>query len=65
MLSGFDLPPSGVDHVELSWRSLQGGVRDIDFPASGQPDRYSGQKRFEAGGPRGGPGCRTRLGRVV
>ncbi len=30
MLSGFDLPPRGVDHVELSWRSLQGGVRDID-----------------------------------
>jgi hypothetical protein len=30
VLSGFDLPFTGADHVELSWRSLQGGVRDID-----------------------------------
>jgi hypothetical protein len=34
VLSGFDLPLTGVDHVELSWRSLQGGALDIDFPAA-------------------------------
>jgi hypothetical protein len=30
MLSDFDLPLSGVDHVELSRRSLQDGALDID-----------------------------------
>ena len=35
VLLGFNLPRTGVDYVELSWRSLPGGALDVDFPPTG------------------------------
>ncbi len=67
MLSGFDLPLRGVDHGELSWRSLQGGVLDIDVqaPSVMLTVILDTSALKHAAGPRGGPVCRTRLGRMV
>jgi len=67
MLSGFDLPLRGVDHVELSRRSLEDGALDIDFPAGSVSltDIQDTSALMQAPGRRGGPGCRTRLGRMV
>jgi hypothetical protein len=64
MLSGFDLPLSGVDHVELCWRSLQGGVLDIDVQAASVmlTDILDRSASKQAAGPRGGPVCRTPVG---
>jgi hypothetical protein len=67
VLSGFDLPLSGGDHVELSWRSLQGGVLDINVQAASVmvTDILDRSALKQAPGRRGGPVCRTRLGRMV
>jgi hypothetical protein len=67
MLSDFDLPLSGVDHVELSRRSLQGGVLDINVQAASVmlTDIQDTSALKQAPNPRGRPVCRTRLDRMV